>query len=96
MGKNRGSKSEPEAMLHLRHTTSSAEGAPIVSLAPMRICRPPFVKGAGAAAPGDFAYRGCHTTPSICFFAPALGAWRFSTPLQFSDFSPNSQLTTNL
>ena len=36
--KNRGSKSEPEAMLQMQHMTSGAEGAPIVSLAPMRIC----------------------------------------------------------
>ena len=42
--------------------------------------------GAGAAAPGDFAHPGCHTTRPMCVFAPPVGALRFSTPSIVNEF----------
>ena len=52
---SRGSNSEPETPLKMRHTTINGEGAGIDSLALARVCHPPFVKGvAHAACAGGF------------------------------------------
>ena len=75
---SRGSNSEPETPLQMRHTNSNGED----SLALARVCHPPFGKipppgkpgyslyeretGAGAAAPGDFVCSGCLMRRPIC------------------------------
>ncbi|GEM_PF-2396699 len=78
---SRFAQSEPKTPLQMRHPTSSTKGAPIGvwhscgALVPLF---PPTAGGAGAAAPGDFAHSGCHTTRPICVFSLPVGALRFS------------------
>jgi len=80
VGKNsRYCGSEPETPLQMRHTTTNAESAGIASLAVVRVCRPPFVKGAGVAAPGDFVCSGCLMSHPIYIFAIPAGGWAFAT-----------------
>ena len=62
----------PNAPHDQQHKSSANRG-----LALVRRSGPPFVKGAGAAAPGDFAHPGWHTTRLCCVFAPPPGVVRF-------------------